>query len=174
MSRRAPRNLALLGALTLALAGCFRPLYGPTATGEKLQDVLAAIDVEMAVTPPGQERFGHYLRSELIFDLDGSGKPSPKRYKLSLDAAETIQPVSVDMLTGRADQAMLNGTVKFVLKDATGKTVFAGLARADASYQRDEQRFAAVRAARNADMRVAAQIADDIKQRLAAYFATSP
>jgi LPS-assembly lipoprotein len=62
-------------AVSLALAGCFRPLYGPTASGEKLQDVLAAVDVEMPSTPAGQERIGHYLRSELIFDLDGSAGP---------------------------------------------------------------------------------------------------
>lgn len=160
-------------ALSFALAGCFRPLYGPTASGEKLQDVLAAIEVEKITSPAGQERIGHYVRSELIFDLDGSGQPKPKRYRLALDVAETIQPVSVDTITGRADQAMLNGTVKFSLVDMGGNTVFAGTARANASYQRDQQRFASVRAARDADIRVAKQLADDIKQRLAAYFASA-
>jgi LPS-assembly lipoprotein len=160
-------------AVSMALAGCFRPLYGPTASGQKLEDVLAAVDVEMPSTPAGQERIGHYLRSELIFDLDGSGRPAPKRYKLTLDTAETIQPVSVDTLTGRADQAMLNGTARFSLKDLEGRTVFAGTARANATYQRDEQRFASVRAARDADIRVAKLLADDIKQRLAAHFASA-
>jgi len=168
-----PARWLAVAALTFALAGCFRPLYGPTASGEKLQDVLAAIEVEKVVTPAGQERIGHYVRSELIFELDGSGQPRPKRYTLALDTAETIQPVSVDTVTGRADQAMLNGTVKFSLKDSGGKTVFAGTARANASYQRDQQRFASVRAARDADIRVAKQLADDIKQRLAAHFATA-
>ena len=166
-------RLASVVALTFALGGCFRPLYGPTASGEKLQDVLGAIEVEKVVTPAGQERIGHYVRSELIFELDGSGQPKPKRYTLSLDTAETIQPVSVDTVTGRADQAILNGSVKFSLKDAGGQTVFAGTARANASYQRDQQRFAAVRAARDADIRVAKQLAEDIKQRLAAHFATA-
>jgi LPS-assembly lipoprotein len=174
---RAPRRHVLrwvpVLALSFALAGCFRPLYGPTASGEKLQDVLAAIEVEKITSPAGQERIGHYVRSELIFDLDGSGQPKPKRYRLALDVAETIQPVSVDTITGRADQAMLNGTVKFSLVDMGGNTVFAGTARANASYQRDQQRFASVRAARDADIRVAKQLADDIKQRLAAYFASA-
>jgi LPS-assembly lipoprotein len=172
LARAARISLAL--AASLALAGCFRPLYGPTASGEKLQDVLAAIEVEKVVSPAGQERIGHYLRSELIFDLDGSGRPHPKRYKLALDTAETIQPVSVDTASGRADAALLNGTAKFDLKNAEGKSVFAGIARANATYQRDQQRFASVRAARDADIRVAKLLADDIKHRLAAYFATSP
>ena len=170
---RGPVRLALIGVATLALAGCFRPLYGPTASGEKVQDVLAAIEVEKVTSPAGQERIGHYVRSELIFELDGSGQPKPKRYTLSLDTAETIQPVSVDTITGRADQAMLNGTVKFSLKSSDGKTLFGGVARANASYQRDQQRYASVSAARDADVRVARQLADDIKQRLAAHFASA-
>jgi LPS-assembly lipoprotein len=34
-----------------------------------------------------QERLGHYLRSELIFDLDGSGQAAvPKRYRLKMQS----------------------------------------------------------------------------------------
>jgi LPS-assembly lipoprotein len=171
LSRAARISLVL--AASLAVAGCFRPLYGPTASGEKLQEVLAAIEVDKVTSPAGQERLSHYVRSELIFDLDGSGLPKPKRYKLALDTAETIQPVSVDTLSGRADQAMLNGTATFSLRDLDGRVVFAGTARANATYQRDEQRFASVRAARDADIRVAKLLSDDIKQRIAAHFATA-
>jgi LPS-assembly lipoprotein len=171
LTRAARVTLAI--AVSLALGGCFRPLYGPTASGERLQDVLASIEVEKVVTPNGQERIGHYLRSELIFDLDGSGMPQPKRYRLALDVAESIQPISVDTRSGRADAALLNGTAKFALTDREGRTVLAGLARANATYSRDQQRFAAVRAARDADIRVAKLLADDIKQRIAAHLATA-
>ena len=174
MSLRELRPVVIAIALSLALAGCFRPLYGPTASGERVQDVLASIEVGKVSSPPGQERIGHYIRSELIFDLDGSGTPSPKKYRLALDAAETIQPISVDSRTGRADAALLNGTVKFALTSFDGRTLVAGTARANATYYRDQQRFAAVRAARDADIRVAKLLADDIKNRLAAHFATSP
>lgn len=172
-SLKRTRKVMLVATGCLALAGCFRPLYGPTASGVPLQQVLASIEVEKVATPAGQERIGHYLRSELIFDLDGSGTPSPKTYRLSLDTAETIQPVSVDATTGRADAAMLNGSVKFALIGPDGKTVLNGTARANATYFRDQQRFAAVRAARDADIRVAKLLADDIKQRIAAHFATA-
>ena len=167
-------RIVLIGTLALGLAGCFHPLYGPTASGVPLQDALASIEVEKATSPAGQERISHYVRSELIFDLDGSGIPHEKRYKLSLDTAESIQPISVDTTSGRADAALLNGTVKFELKDRANKTVLAGTARANAEYLRDQQRFASVRAARDADIRVGKLIADDIKQRLAAYMATAP
>lgn len=168
---------AALALLTLALpllGGCFRPLYGPTPSGVSLSDALASVEVEKAASPEGQERIGHYVRSELIFDLDGSGETHPKRYKLSLDTAETVQAASVNLTTGFADVAILNGTVKFVLKNQAGGVVLSGTSRANASYQRDRQRFASVRAARDADIRVGQLIADDIKQRVAAYLATTP
>ena len=162
---------AVLG-LALALGGCFRPLYGPTASGANLQDLLSAIEVDKVTSPAGQERIGHYVRSELIFNLDGSGRPAAKRYRLALDTAETIQPISVDTQTGRADAALLNGTVRYTLTGPDGKILTEGLARANATYYRDQQRFASVRAARDADIRVASLIAEDIKQRLAAFLAT--
>ena len=172
---RPVRRALMVAVATLALAGCFRPLYGPTASGEPLAATLASIEVEKVASPEGQERLGHYVRSELIYDLNGSGTPAPKRYRLSLDTAETIQPISVDSVSGRADAALLNGTVKFALTRLDGaKVVYSGTARANATYYRDQQRFASVRAARDADIRVAKLLADDIKQRLAAILATSP
>ena len=39
---------------------------------------------QKVVTSLNRERLGHYLRSELVFDLDGSGEPPPKRYKLAI------------------------------------------------------------------------------------------
>ncbi len=53
--------------------------------------LLAAIQVDEINMAQGQERLGHYLRSELIFDLDGSGQPAPKRYRLKMQGSETVQ-----------------------------------------------------------------------------------
>ncbi|WP_375460902.1 LPS assembly lipoprotein LptE [uncultured Enterovirga sp.] len=166
---------ALAAGIALAAAGCLRPLYGPTASGVPLQEALASISVENVTTPLGQERLGHYLRSELIFDLDGSGQVSRKKYRLTLDASESVQVTTTDTVTGRADAALLNVTVKYVLLSNDGsRPIGSGTARTTATYFRDPQRFANVRAARDAEIRASKLIADDIKQRLAALFATSP
>lgn len=167
-------RLVCAAGIGLLASGCFRPLYGPTASGIPLQEALASIEVAPVTTPLSQERLGSFLRTELIFELDGSGQPRPKRYRLALEASEQIQAATVDTITGRADAATLLGTVRYTLKTLDGTTIVtSGTARASATYYRDLQRFASVRAARDAEMRVARQIADDLKQRLAAFFATT-
>lgn len=167
--------LGLALAMTLPLGACFRPLYGPTASGVRVQDSLAAIEIATVNTVRGQERLGHYLRSELVFDLDGSGRTAPKRYRLAIDAAESVQITTTDTITGRADAAMLNITARYRLTSMDGKTeLTAGVARTTATYFRDPQRFASLRAARDAEIRGAKQVSDDIKQRIAALFATAP
>lgn len=170
MSWLDPRRLACFAAVagTVALGGCLRPLYGPTASGQPLQAAMAAVDVEPVQATTGQERLGHYLRSELIFNLDGSGQPSPKRYRLALSANERVQTPIVNSLTGRADSATVIVAVTYKLTTADGtRTVAEGTAQSSASYDRTSQRFASVRAARDAEIRLARVLADQIRTRLA-------
>jgi LPS-assembly lipoprotein len=173
LTRRGAAGLLAL-ALPLVLGGCLRPMYGPTASGAPLQDVLASIEIEPVITPPLQERVGHYLRSELVFDLDGSGQPRPKRYKLKIAIAESVQSPIVDTVTGRAVSATLSATATYSLATLDGKVVVPpSTAISSASYDRSIQRFATVRAARDADIRVARVLADQIKTQLAAALATA-
>jgi LPS-assembly lipoprotein len=168
IARRGVR-LAAVALVAGAISGCFRPLYGPTATGEPLKDVLAAIDVQKVATKPNRERIGHYLRSELIFDLDGSGEPAPKRYKLGLVVRDGLLTPIVDSATGRAVSATLTTDVDYTLTNLDGsQTITKGTASASASYERTAQRFADVRAARDAEIRAAKLIAEQIKVRIAA------
>ena len=51
-------RVAALGVLTLGLTGCFTPLYGPTASGERLDAVMAAIEVDDVETLPVFDRLG--------------------------------------------------------------------------------------------------------------------
>lgn len=166
---------ATIAGLALSLAGCLRPLHGPTASGIPVRDRLAAIEVATVATGRGQERLGHNLRSEIIFMLDGSGEPRPKTYRLAMEAAEAVQVTTVDTQTGQADAAILNATVKYTLSSLDGsKVLTAGTARGTATYYRDQQRFASVRAARDAEIRVAKLIAEDVTQRISAIFTTLP
>ena len=58
-------RVALVAGLSLGLSACFRPLHGPTASGQSLQTMLASIEVPEVQWPDTYARFGHYLRSEL-------------------------------------------------------------------------------------------------------------
>ncbi|MFE1597555.1 LPS assembly lipoprotein LptE [Methylobacterium sp. ID0610] len=169
------KRLALAAGLMLGLSACFRPLYGPTPSGAPLSAVLASIQVDQATTPQGQERLGHYLRSELVFDLDGSGQPSEKRYRLELAVSETVQTPIVSSVTARAESATLYGTATYKVVPLDGsRSVTDGTATGLVTYDRSVQRFASLRAAREAEIRLAKLLADQIKARVAAMLATQP
>jgi LPS-assembly lipoprotein len=172
---RTARRVALAATLALGLSACFRPLYGPTASGAPPRAVLASIQVETATTAQGQERLGHYLRSELVFDLDGSGQPAEKRYRLQLGVSESVQTPVVSSVTARAESASLYGTATFKVVSLDGtRTITEGTATGLSTYDRSVQRFASVRAARDAEIRLAKLLADQIKTRVAAILATQP
>ena len=167
-ARRRTLGLVAAAGLALALGGCLRPLYGPTASGERMQDVLASIEVAEPTTAVLQERLGHYLRSELIFLLDGSGQPKAKRYRLTLNLTEGVQSPIVDTVTGRTESATVIGRATYTLYAPDGRIVTTGTATGSATFDRTPQRFAAVRAAREADIRLATLLAEQIKTRIAA------
>ncbi len=173
----AGRVLRLAGAASLALglSACFRPLYGPTASGESVQALLASVQVDDVAMAQGQERLGHYLRSELVFDLDGSGQPATKRYRLKLSGSEIVQTPIVSSTTGRAEAGTLVANIKYSLEDMSGAKVYTeGVATSTATYDRSVQRFASQRAARDAEIRLASVLSDQIKGRLAAVLSTKP
>jgi LPS-assembly lipoprotein len=173
------RVLAVLGAGLLAtgLGGCFRPLYGDVASsvegGASVRSVLANIEVGDI-----KERLGHYLRNELVFDLDGSGQQSAdrKRFFLNVLVTESLDVVVVDYSTGRADAATLVATARYDLfdrRDGKNISVTKGTVIARASYDRTAQRFASIRAARDAQIRAAKSLSNQIRNLIAAHLATS-
>lgn len=162
-------RVALVAGLTAGLSACFKPLYGPTTSGQSLQTVLAAIDVPEVTWPDSQAVMGHYLRSELIYALNGAGSDTPKRYVLKIGLSRTITTPIVDTETGRASSAIVNGTVTYTLTSLEGSTVVTrGTATSSTSYDRYQQRFATVRAGRDAEIRLAKVLAEQVKTRLAA------
>ena len=100
---------------------------------------------------------------------DGSGEPAPKRYKLTLSVTDGATSPMVDAATGRAVSAILVVDADYALMNFDGtQTITRGVASASASYERTAQRFADVRAARDAEIRAAKLLADQIRTRLSA------
>jgi LPS-assembly lipoprotein len=117
---------------------------------------------------PIPERLGHYLRNELIFALNGTGEDFTPRYRLTVKLKESVQTPILDTVTSRATSATVITEAEYTLVKLPGETpVTKGRATAIASYDRFSARYANVRAARDAEIRDAKVLADEIQNRVA-------
>ena len=166
-------RVAILIALGITLAGCVRPLYGEMSAGHAVRPELAAINVK-----PMNDVIGHYLREELIFNLTGGAPDSQlgqTKYNLEIKTSYQSLAAAIDTsesINGRADAASVQVTANYTLTDLKGNKIADGTVTASGSIDRLTQRFAALRAVRDAKIRVSKTLADMIETRLAAYFAS--
>jgi LPS-assembly lipoprotein len=162
------KGLSVLVALALAgaLAGCFQPLYGEAAHPGLVED-LRAIEVE-----PIKDRIGHYLADNLTTDLNGTGQTPTRKYKLTVTVSIATSTPTVSSLTNVATSATMTADAKYTLNKADGGAqVLTNVASANASYDRSQQRYNDLRASRDAEIRLARSLADEISLRLAAQLA---
>jgi LPS-assembly lipoprotein len=159
------RGLAAL-ALALSLGGCFQPLYSEAAHPGLVAD-LQAIEVT-----PIKDRIGHYLGDDLISSLNGTGSTPTPKYRLNVTVTQKIQTPTVESQLNAASAATVVGTAKFSLVQIESengeKIVFQGQATNAAVYDRTLQGFANLRAERDAEIRLARALADEISLRVAA------
>jgi LPS-assembly lipoprotein len=164
-------RFAAIGALSIALAGCFQPMYGelPIGGGPSLRDALR--DVEIAEI---EGRVGQEIRNDIIFELTGGdGNPAGAPFKLTMTISTRAYTPIVDPTTGISQVDTVALTVSYRLVDvATNKLVLTDSALARVSVDRSMQRFARLRGVRDAENRAAKAVAQQIRSRLATYFLT--
>ena len=166
-----PRRVLLAAALTVAAlaGGCFQPLYSDytasTIAGSSVKTALRGIEI-----PEIKGLIGHYFRNELVFELDGGGDAGgPKTSKLEAAIAESVEVVTVDYAYGRADSAVLVATATWTLtQNGTNKVLASGTNSVRVPYERSSQRFATVRAARDAQVCAAKNLATIVRGQIAA------
>ncbi|BAR99038.1 hypothetical protein BV133_1445 [Blastochloris viridis] len=160
--------LAALG-LSLAMGGCFTPLYAERTPGTGVQHQLANVEVRVI-----EGRVGLEVRNALIFELaGGAGNPAGAPYRVDVQLNENTQSMTIDPVTGRATVEIVTLTATYELRDtAADKVVLRELTSGQASIERGSQVFARDRAKRDAENRAAKLIAERILGRLASYFAT--
>jgi LPS-assembly lipoprotein len=159
--RRPSRALPPL-ALALSLSGCFTPMYA--GLHGQLGTEMQAIAVD-----PIPDRLGNALRDELITDLNGTGSHPTPKYRLAITTKERVQSALVDIVTKRATAATVVIDIDFVLTPSGGgQPIATGTVTSAATYDRSEQRYANLRAARDAELRNAKTIADELTTRIAA------
>ncbi|MEZ5840355.1 MAG: LPS assembly lipoprotein LptE [Hyphomicrobiales bacterium] len=168
---RAGLFLAALGLAT-SLAACnVRPMYGSMSAGASgsLADRMALVSVD-----PIPERLGQQLRNELVYVLSNAVDPDNPRYRLTVTVRRSMSRVGIVPISGTPTAEVLSVTASYRLFDASsGRELTSGDSFANASFDYSNQRYANVRAERDAEDRAAETIAHDIRTRVGAYLATA-
>jgi LPS-assembly lipoprotein len=176
-ARRFARLAAILGVAACA-GGCFQPLYADKSVdgGASLRNAFAAIDVKQITALKGSDeaRLAVEIRNALLYDFTGGGEGARPAYALNITMSSTVADIIVDTSTTRPSIENYGINANYQLTEiASGKQVLAGQTFARVSYDipGQEQRFARMRGLRDAESRAAKVIADNIRSRLASYFA---
>jgi LPS-assembly lipoprotein len=179
--RRSRRFVVLAAALAgaVALGGCqVRPLYGTLSTpagSPALTQELSAIDIDPVQTASNEDldRIGQVLRNELIFGFTGGRTAAAPRYRLKMLIDRPLNEVGVEQLADVPSAYTVTVNASYVLSDiATGQTLTTGKVFGSASFDFSSQRFANVRAQRDAEDRAAKMVAQGLQTRLAGFFAS--
>jgi LPS-assembly lipoprotein len=143
-----------LGCLT---AACLQPLHAPPSATSTAQ--LAHVQVR-----PIEGWIGHQLKNDLDFFFKGGTPGVTPLYELRIKTQETTSASLVDVTTGRAQAATLNGEIIYELVDmSTGKLITAGKTFASTAFNRSAQSFANQRAQRDAEARLARTFAERLR-----------
>lgn len=175
--RMAARLACALGA-ALLLAGCFRPVYGGVAASSVMplksepSDVAAlmkTVDVK-----PYEGRNGERVRNELIFMLRGGDGPGPVAYRLEFTRLlEAKQAAIVNPFIDISQTATVSIQASFRLTRAGSiDPIMTGDTFGTATYFSGLQRYANLRAQRDAEDRITTQLAERVRARLLSYFST--
>jgi LPS-assembly lipoprotein len=155
----------LLAAVAILSAGCgWQPLYGPTASGADLKDVMRSVQIS---TVPG--RVGQRVRNELVYLTTGGGESGAPQYRLDIAIRETVMN-TLATSTGATEGQVYQLYTEFKLVSLkTDKVVMRGHSNARAAFDKVDSVFADLRARRDAENRAAKTIAEAIRTRLAGY-----
>lgn len=173
LTRRGVLGWLTIGLASASLAGCFRPMYADPqlvgASGPNLRDAMR--DVEVARV---EGRVGQELRNDLIFELGGgAGNPAGAPYRLDLRVATNSYSAIIDPSSGLGQAETISLDVTYKLRDIPNdRFVMTDKAIARVTIDRTAQRFARVRAVRDAENRASKIVAEQIRSRIASYFLT--
>lgn len=159
-------------------AACFQPLYGERSLsgGPGLRAALAGVEVEQITAPPGtpQARLAVEVRNELTYLLTGGGPATSPTHRLNIALSVSATSLIVDPNTARPEFEIVGLAAAYKLNElASAKQVLDGNATQRVPYDipGQQQRFAMLRAQRDAQSNAAKVVARQIHTRLVSYFA---
>ena len=159
----------LIGVSAVMVSGCgFTPLYGPTASGAQLSDVMKSVDIAIV---PG--RVGLLIRNELIFRTTGGGYADTPKYRLEIAVRESTQKTLVNQQGDALGGIYQLYSEYRLVRLADKKIVMEGHSNARAAFDEASSVFAGQRANRDAEERAAQTTAESIRTRLASFLSTA-
>lgn len=168
MLRALATSCLLLIAASLLGACAMRPLYGTASADGSVPQIL-----ESVMIPEADSRLGQLIRNELISAFRPAGSGEPDRYALVINS-RSREENAVEEEDSHIARRTVRVNAAFILKDiSSGKPVFQGKTFSVVSYDRTGQSFADLQAFNDAIERAATVVSDDIRTRVAAYFATN-
>jgi LPS-assembly lipoprotein len=174
-------GMAMLCAGALAMAGCssVQPLYatnGPQSVAGQAYSGAVGTELAQISIQPQSDRVGQRLRNELLFKLSGGANPSGPDYAAYLLELRTRQldlAQLISQVEGRPTANSVRLQVSYTLKRPdSDEIVTRGTVERIATYDTNDQRFAAERAKIDAENRAVTEAADSIRTELATYFAS--
>ncbi len=153
---------SVVAGIALLLSGCgFSPMYASRPGASNPATALAQMEVE-----PPASRLEQIVRNELLRTVPPS-RQGGGAYSLELNV--TASEASLLSTSGLKRQRLI---ATFSLRDkASGKVLLDGRSFADATYYKRSRQFSDERSKEAAQRVAARELAEDIRTRLAAWFA---
>ncbi|MCA0424181.1 MAG: hypothetical protein LCH61_12815, partial [Proteobacteria bacterium] len=107
------------------------------------------------------------LKAELDFQLNNGKVPEKPLYRLVANPRGAQGAVVVDSISTRPQVMSYALSANYTLTSIKdGKVITTGTAQVQASFDRNLQRFATVRAIRDVEIRASTQLAEQIRNRI--------
>ncbi len=161
--------IALAALFGLQACNNLRPLYGTNGVEEQSSVVTELSNVQI---PQPQNRIQQLIRNNLISSMSPPGREGDGRYTLVIAPTDDEFDLVIQRNTDVSRRSYrLN--VAFSLRDgSSGRKIYSGKTFSEVSYDKITSEFANLQARTNAQERAALQVSQDIRTRLAAFFAT--
>lgn len=166
-------SLRVFSLLVLAggLTACFQPVHGTRIGNSTVSSELA----QVSIAPIDGGYLGYALKTELEF-LFGNGVIAQNpRYVLTVKAAQSKSSTIIDVAASRPQSVAVQAEAIYELRDTrTGTIRASGKTFGSANYDRSGQRFATIRAQRDAEERLGKALAERLRILVSAGLASDP
>lgn len=159
------------GAFMLLAQGCtdVRPLYG--TSGDTYSSSVAGQLSDISIPEP-RTRIEQLVRNDLLSAMSPPGSGGSGQYKLLLKPSESLFAAVIES-DSEVSRRTYRLSMSYILHDEVArKQIFTGKTFSEVSYGRITSEFANLQAKTDAQERAAGEVSENIRTRLAAFFAT--